>query len=110
MTDDRRKMLEDLRDRLAKASGPDRELDDELHSLAGYDYETHCPAYTASLDAAVMLVPGAGYYKLFVSKTKNATVTIPVPPNKWWEDFSAETAPLALCLARIEHELAEERT
>ncbi len=57
MQDDR---LIALADRCEKAIGPDRALDWEIHLRNGVDgvgmYGAH-PAYTASIDAALMLVP-----------------------------------------------------
>jgi hypothetical protein len=51
--------LSTLADRVEAATGPDREIDDEIRTAMAYTYETGtlAPRYTASLDAAMTLVP-----------------------------------------------------
>ena len=70
MTTDRAALLMDLADRCEKATGPDRELDARIYILtaggsaadadyAATDPDVTCkpPRFTASLDAALTLVP-----------------------------------------------------
>lgn len=51
--------LLELADRVEQATGPDRDLDGEIHSGIGKRDQqwSYAPSYTASLDAAMTLVP-----------------------------------------------------
>lgn len=121
MTAQGKAALLELRDRLAKATGPDRALDatienflasgsaaDLAHILQDIETTTKPPPYTASLDAAVTLVPeGWGVVLRDIPGLMPTTSIFPhftVNGN----DGSARSLPLALCLARIEYELAKE--
>ena len=118
---DKRDDLVNLRDRIAAATGPDREIDDALWSLTtGLSAYTEgeplkagnpprrtrlsIPNYTASIDAAVTLVPyryGWGVENYGVHA--RAWLLFPKPTY----EVKAHTKPLALCFARIEYELAK---
>lgn len=127
--DERRKQLEALRDRLAKATGPDRELDEALRVLAGHDKEhmgsadflvsdaeDYEPAhYTASLDAAVTLVPEKMALDLHDWTWAEEPCWCAALQRAWGPcdrpdhiSAKAATGPLALCLARIEYELSKD--
>jgi hypothetical protein len=135
MTDDRRKMLEDLRDRLGKATGPDRELDATLARIAGIEFRSrrtlggvnkgrewfvgslggiqewsrHPPSYTASIDAAVTLCPPDTNWDLEVHTSEGIAATFYVGgcgDGMNIIEFGS-TPALALCLACIEYELSQ---
>lgn len=145
---DRLALLE-LRDRLAKATGPNRELDADIHAFiagrithhllpAGYTmaagadhrlakapYITRdrgpSSAYTASIDAAVTLWPN-GYpsleARLYDDRAVRWISHVATPDWKRWSPVSndwcnifegsqAANQALAICLARIEYEIAK---
>lgn len=101
--------LEELRDALAKATGPDKVLDHQLerHLHGLMSRTSYVPRYTASLDAAVTLVPegwvetvgrlcdGHGEGTLYQCGAAGGMYLA-----------RAATPALALCLARIEYEIA----
>jgi len=96
---------DELIGRLEKADGPDRELDEALHEAFGLtfvmeyytEYATeqtrnlsYVPAYTASIDAALTLVPeGCG----FVVMGKAAKIGRKIA--------TAATPALAICIAAL---------
>lgn len=143
ISQDRLHILKELRDRVAKAQGPDREIDcllafaftgdvqvaikgplraplpymlseaverpSELRQIAADDSIGMILRYTASIDAAVTLVPqgwewnmsksALGRFYCFVRNGNHRTATE-------LHEGHAETPALALCLARIEYEIA----
>lgn len=122
--------LLELREALRKATGPDRELDIELlTTLCGYR-DVHgnglifergtepcrtldgdenlmaLPSPTASIDAAMTLVPEGGWHRMGTNgTTANAGF---VADGHGVSEADAATIPLALCLARIEYEIAKQ--
>jgi hypothetical protein len=95
-----------LRDRLAKATGPERFLDAWLDSeLVQTDGET--PPYTASLDAAVTLVPEDMTWSLdWEAKDRpDRRATAELYPEGREIVSEAATPALALCLVRINYEV-----
>lgn len=121
-------VLTALRDRLAKATGPDRALDESIALTFGWKdrdagmwwlppntpasprtWVMGVPSFTASIDAAVTLVPDG--HSQHINQADDGS---------WWAEFRegyctsyrnvylghAKTEPLARCLARITHELA----
>lgn len=117
--------VSDLIAKLSAATGPSRELDAEIavvvnggeivwkqtrytmeqhparryasaQHIGGYGFD-HVPEYTASLDAALTLVPDE--YDWVIGKTNSGlTVYAKVGPNI--EEF-ADTPALALCIAAL---------
>lgn len=139
-----RDTLLQLRDRLRAATGPDRELDLAIqNSLGGersrrwmwlddgkdvivrHDYGPCAPgnpvcgldAYTASIDAAVTLVPEGLWYLCCTGRVREdeplyaASFNLPdMTEDALSEVAAAEHAvnmPLCFCLARVEYELAK---
>lgn len=138
------KELEHLRDRLAAATGPDRLLDRAIAETAlgkklkiievpkghpvfqeggGLEFMeaisgwTGIPPYTASIDAAVTLVPEGLWYMACTGRVALSEPLYAVSFN--WPDVDADSPqevaaaehaanmPLCFCLARIEYELAK---
>jgi hypothetical protein len=126
---------EELIARLAAATGPDRELDREIAPFLGWVrekrgrdrrewwyrpsggraytwYEDHCPQYTASIDAALTLVPegwasasiqdGRGPIG-YVHNNAMAFVGIAGRPNpaKVWHEVRHPVRAIALCIAAL---------
>lgn len=98
-------MSSTLIERLEQATGPDRALDWELHVIDGLEgvgmYGAH-PKYTASIDAARMLVPdGRGWVLKTVARGCEARVG--GIPGGDFEIHGAEapTAAVALCIAAL---------
>lgn len=137
MTAQGKAALLELRDRLAKATGPDRELDADLWlalnnkrdenvgdpsfrkrgSVLLYDIKGDdrlnwfdVPKLTEGLDAAVTLVPDKQGYMLRDYRDGAASALINYPPRAAMKQTACvgSTPALALCLARIEYELAKE--
>jgi hypothetical protein len=133
LTDKRQQLLQ-LKDRLEKAAGPDRKIDRDIARILGWKHVTdfhigtgptdwcgdapagggygiRLPDWSASLDAAVTLVPEGFGIELQRYWRKE--------PGDWWsvglswgtdgdyvQALDRPSAALALCLARIEYELA----
>lgn len=118
--------LKALRDRLAKATGPDRALDSYLGVLflgwrvrdGGQHIEIPSvglfanhpdapfPSPTASLDAASTLEIAGLYVTVVAGKGLPATVSWLDLESGSRFDGEAATEPLARCLARLEYEIA----
>lgn len=84
--------LSSLIERLEKAEGPDRELDEELALISGCERKDHwwkvngawglaLPAFTSSVDAALTLVPEGFKWKAGYSRY--------VPHNAGIQDYRA---------------------
>ena len=106
-------MAGDLRDLLEKAEGPDRKLDERIAAAVGaHGPREDAPPYTASLDAALTLIPNGWYCDLHNGS--------PMPPPSyvwlWRRGFggaqnkratdsrvygSAATPALAICIAAL---------
>lgn len=105
--------LHSLAERVEALTGADRSLDWEIHLRDGLDgvgmYGDH-PAYTASLDAAVTLVPEGCTWWLDTTEGKNeALVCWSGPVRK--EDYRyAATPALALCAASLKARATQEPT
>jgi hypothetical protein len=100
--------------KLEKAEGPSRELDALIALASGWTVhhgdnwigphgQIVVPAYTASLDAAMTLVPEGEWVELSGPR-KYLNIPLPVP-NHWRAEAGnigwGATAPLALCTAAL---------
>ena len=111
-----------LAERCEQAAGPDRELDCHIHALIeGRNirperwietvrlHDHAVPRYTASLDAAVTLVPEGYYWQAANGKRRHsepqacADLFVAHGPNRGDMSFTADaaTAALALCAAAL---------
>jgi hypothetical protein len=128
--------LQSLRDRVAKATGPDREIDRniavafnvfqerfgtlyhwcEAGSTVNPVYNSQLPQYTSSIDAALawveLVLPG---WVLAVCSRAAPSSDLPyarlfTPDMKHQSDQSAPTAPLAIILAGLDALIAKEKT
>lgn len=118
-------LLKELRDRVAKATGPSFALDIQIEVMvtpgAIHEWVGDCkirvgdrrynpPNYTASLDAAVTLVTGDDWYWRVGHDGEGADPSrfkaefLPFPHRK--VEATADTPELALCLARLNYEIA----
>jgi hypothetical protein len=111
----RLEQLHDLRDALKKATGPEQRLDRAIHDL--FRIHAFFPSYTASIDAAMGLVPkGWGYFVLLYPEAGFARAELPScsglhePGVKPHTSHVAATPALALCLACVEYAIAKEIT
>lgn len=132
-----REELVQLRDRLAKASGEDRGLDIDIAcALLGYekkrqggyvgappdyawnvrpkgrgwwsDGSHEIQHYTASIDAAVTLVPADfAYWEANMDSDAGCRAAVVMNERDESVEVYAKTPALALCLARIEYELSK---
>ena len=118
---DRAALLMDLAERCEQASGPDRELDARIYilttggSAADADYAATDPdvtckplRYTASLDAALTLVPEGWAWAVYGGAREEIVATAYCVPNggrlpwpDWVTDICAATPALALCAAAL---------
>jgi hypothetical protein len=101
-----------LAERCEQAAGPDKELDFTIDDfMLKYGAETDCIRnpryvlpYTASLDAAVTLVPEGWRYDLtngdLISEEKPAARLTPDFAGPCFNGY-ARTVPLALCIAAL---------
>lgn len=104
--------MKDLIERLAKATGPDRELDAAIayrctkaaSAVMGF------PSYTSSIDAALTLVPEGWHWEVSDSPKEfpaRAGVSPVAPVDEWvcsdtgGQDASAATPAIALCIAAL---------
>jgi hypothetical protein len=105
--------LADLAARCEKATGPDRELDAEIYVALDANRENRdalaingavgswVPDFTASLDAAMTLVPEGWYWQ--VGQGNHAWAAVyenPIPPAMRVDPIAA-TPALALCAAAL---------
>lgn len=115
MSAERIEVLTALRDRLAKATGPDRELDAAVGGVTAFrsgsrSWQRNAPLYTASLAVAKVLVTGDDWYWRVGHDGEGPDPSafkaefLAFPAKKI--EATADTPELALCLARIEYELA----
>jgi hypothetical protein len=104
-----------LAERCEQAAGPDRELDCHIHALIeGRNirperwsetvrlHDHAVPRYTASLDAAVTLVP-EGHEWLRKNEICMTVYRAPTDPKEWARHIDARgaTPTLALCAAAL---------
>lgn len=92
--------MNDLITRLERAEGPDRELDWAIHirdGLLGVGMYGDHPRYTASIDAALTLVP-EGWKWAVTSRNSACCHEQHVAPLNW---AYAPTPALALCIAAL---------
>ncbi len=90
--------LEALAVRCEAATGPDRELDALINDIAGR--RPTMPAYTASLDAAMTLVP-EGYLYGIGNPEGAAHAVVSESPDALIDPVKAATPALALCAASL---------
>ena len=97
--------LNTLADRIESLTGPSREVDLEIHNSPfppslHYRLSANTPAFTASLDAAMALVPeGCARHIEWCEGHIEAAVFLPDSPNL--RHGYAATAALALCAAAL---------
>ncbi len=120
---EKQKQLEALRDRLAKATGPSIELDGALATLilgwrqnrnlpscwmspTSSALHAHPPRLTASIDAAVTLVPKTWDWAAGAT-TIRSWASLTGEDHRDCYDARGATPALALCLARVEYEIAK---
>lgn len=106
-----------LAERVEQATGPDRQLDYAIGAItgvnkvpadlwpvmmAGSKSDLMVPIYTASLDAAMTLVPEDGFWELNAHSCAKVTVDVRYGSGAdWWfeqETFEANAATHALAL------------
>lgn len=108
----------ELAERVEAASGPDRELDALIHEVFGLPFEmeywseadttpqrnlSKVPHYTASLDAAMTLVPDGWNWGVWMRhdwREQNAQVWHPARDASTLHGYAA-TPALALCAASL---------
>lgn len=94
--------MTDLLERVKAASGPDRELDGEVHDFATQTVEQYAPAYTASVDAALALVerllPGWNWH---LNRLGQPRAVINDGPKAQFECWDNTTLPLAILAALL---------
>jgi hypothetical protein len=114
-----------LANRCEQATGPDSELDKRLGRAIGWHpagvdgrllqgdaawlYENKCPAYTASLDAATMLVPeGCGWSVHRYASGLRARAGVYIDDGRDKGHYlNAATPALALCSAALRARAAQ---
>ena len=106
--------LEALALRCKQATGPDRKLDDAIAEMMHLGNRAYAPKYTASLDAALTLVPEGmrpsvgqnvhhGYWHAFVQSIVDST------PHQLGVADSNTSGALALCAAALRARAQMER-
>jgi hypothetical protein len=106
--------------RVEAATGPDYDIDREIwravdHDAAEEYAACETPAYTASLDAAVSLVPSGCKWSLYSQSHDEPPCAYCVPNMgrhpwpAWVDDAYAATPALALCAAALKARQAMER-
>lgn len=114
--------MSDLIGQLENATGPDRELDIAIAACVGWmpreqdkrgPFETcTAPAYTASMDAAMTLVPvytdedGEHPYDYIIEHT-NGGLTIAARVGQQSDPSFGDTVFLALCIAALKARITE---
>jgi hypothetical protein len=120
-------MMGELIARLEKATGPDRRLDVEIHCLiigrsidtvdldgigrpgSGWTPSAEWPPYTASIDAALTLVPRGHKWSIacgrFVQYVARVT---PVEGNGYFDGECDSTPAIALCIAALRARTAKD--
>jgi hypothetical protein len=96
--------MSELIARLEAATGPDRGLDAAIHDVVSDAELTSCllPAYTASLDAAVALVPDGFHWAIRATPIEDGPPLIEASVD--WAPHPSETGAtpaLALCIAAL---------
>lgn len=95
--------MKELIERLEKAEGPDRNLDAMIHwqikNGVGVGAAQDAPHYTASLDAAMTLVP-SGYQWDMTAYGSGAHASVG-GTKKFGTAHDAKTPALALCIAAL---------
>jgi hypothetical protein len=95
--------MTDLIQRLRAATGPDRELDAEIYRFIPVSDRQHLvvvPAYTASLDAAITLIPdGLDWEVKTAPHRKGAIARVVSMDATFWAE--AATPALALTIAAL---------
>ena len=106
--------MQELIERLEKATGPDRVLDGHIRQLVeprppGILPETPCPGYTSSIDAALTLVPKDAVWHVMtdygdLNRAKVGPAGRPsasIYNGDYFHEADAETPALALCIAAL---------
>lgn len=116
----------DLIERLEKASGPDRALDNDIWALLDQplpDDPVDCPLhYTASIDAALTVIPAGWWPDIELLPGANPTVTLWNKGSRFYAspefsvdncnldgDWLGASAPIAICIAAIKARVANTR-
>jgi len=118
----------DLLTRLEKATGPDRELDEALAEIAEWDPDEHhgedLPHYTASIDAALTLVPEGWQWQIstrapephagraYVHNGELQMTGAGMARNPAYRaaETTAPTPAIALCIAALRARIAEKES
>lgn len=105
--------MKDLIERLEKATGPDRELDNLIWFWLGQplpDDCADCPArYTASLDAALTLVPESCSWACGYSRLVPHNAKVYVEGTGAFIGECDSNRAIALCIAALRARMAAER-
>ena len=98
--------MDDLIRKLEAATGPDRSLDEAIFVIAKYEPSEKLPAYTASIDAALTLVP-EGWLR-YVADDENGVHACVWQKRMPWQGgkiqagcLKAATPAIALCIAAL---------
>lgn len=95
----------ELIERLEKATGPDREFDEAIARLAGWYIDgggyTSAPRFTASIDAALTLVPKGFNWSLGSMGGKGFKADLHHIERGFGPVCIGVTAPIAICIAAI---------
>jgi hypothetical protein len=101
MTSEAEKLVE-LAERCEQETGPDRELDRIIRDAMFQPCMNNGADYTASLDAAMTLVPGGASIDLRTAQTRAGAVAMVHPPQMRPTIICrAATPALALCAAAL---------
>lgn len=103
-----REELVQLRVRIVAATGRDHHIDNCLSILTTGSIPRHAVPYTASIDAAMTLVPEE--FKNFWTCGDESEAFKLFARYGYNDEVTAATIPLALCLARVEYEISKMET
>lgn len=87
--------MTDLIDHLKTAKTPSSLLDEEIAAAVGWDPDVAIPRWTASIEAAIALVPGESTYSIFWQSPLAACSIGDSGPS------IAATPALAMCMAAL---------
>ena len=103
--------MDDVIERLEALSGPCRDIDAEIHHWhlngVGTGYRQDAPAYNATLDPALTLMPEGGQFSL---DSHYSMVTVYITPFidglgptpvRFAAEASCRSLPIALCIAAL---------
>lgn len=104
-------MLDEVIKKLEAAPGPDRTLDEEIWRSHGGSPYSYTPTYTASIDAAIRLVPSGWDWQVYSNAEDSPGNGFFIGPFALCEDLKHDarrgaggggaTPALALCVAAL---------